>query len=236
LIVTAIEITNYVRQLRRIELSQMNQIGSFCNKEMFLSGSIEDGPTLKPFNTVKEYIIEHLQWAIQRIQTDEELFQFGEHLIKSLQNIIDQAQKDSDLSNSEIKYHLTHTDLNSSNILVDENTGKILAILDWERCAITFNNQDIEFYSRWFENNEREKQFVSLLRQQQEYLDLIYNTSDMQKIDRYLNVMYPAMYATFYSCTWFENEQTVIEHIKRLLKETEDALIVFNDNIVEDNK
>ncbi|CAF1195226.1 unnamed protein product [Rotaria sp. Silwood1] len=67
LVKTAIEMTDYVK-----------------HREMFLGGSIEDGPTLGPFLTLKEYIIEHLRWVIRRIQTDEQLFEIGEHLILSL--------------------------------------------------------------------------------------------------------------------------------------------------------
>ncbi|CAF4794526.1 unnamed protein product [Rotaria sp. Silwood1] len=81
---TAIEMSDYVKQLRQIKLPQTNKIGSFCSREMFLGGSIEDGPTLGPFLTLKEYIIEHLRWVIRRIQTDEQLFEIGEHLILSL--------------------------------------------------------------------------------------------------------------------------------------------------------
>ncbi|CAF2547222.1 unnamed protein product [Rotaria sp. Silwood2] len=193
--------TDYVKQLRQVKLPETDKIGSFCSKEMFLGGSIEDGPTLGPFLTFKEYLIEHLRWAIQRIQTDEQLFQIGEHLILSLQKIIDCAQTDSNLSNPDIKFHMTHTDLNSSNILVDENTGKILAILDWERCAMTFNNNDIKFISHWFEDNQRKKQFQSLIQQEQNYLDLLNDACNTSKIKSYLDLMYPAMYATFYSCT-----------------------------------
>jgi serine/threonine protein kinase len=237
LIKTAMEIIDYVKQLRQLKLPQMNKIGSFSSKQMILGGTIEDGPTLGPFNTLKEYIIQHLQWAIQRIQTDEQLSQYRKHLILSLQKIIHHAQIDPNLLNSEIKFHITHTDLNSSNILIDENTGQILAILDWERCAVTFNNNDIEFYLRWFDDDQREKQFKSIIQQQQNYLDLLNDACNMQYIKRYLDVMYPAMYATFYSCTWFECEQTVIEHIQQFLQETEDGIITFNNNQnIEENK
>jgi len=234
LVITAMELTDYVKQLRQINFPQMNRIGSFSNKQMFLGGSIEDGPTLGPFNTLKEYIIEHLQWAIKRIQTDEQLFQHGKHLIDPLEKIIHDAETDRNLLNHKIKFHITHTDLNSSNILIDENTGKILAILDWERCAITFTNNDIEFYSHWFDDKQREKQFQSIIEQQQNYLDLVHDASNMQYIKWYLDIMYPAMYATFYSCTWFECEQTVTEHIKRFLQETEEAIIAFNNNKLQD--
>ncbi|CAF4358008.1 unnamed protein product [Adineta steineri] len=157
-----IETGHYIKQLRQIKLPQMNKIGSFSTKQMFLGGTIEDGPTLGPFSTVKEYIIEHLQWSIQRIQTDEQLLQSTDgHLVVSLQKIIDHAKTDVNLSSVEMQLHLTHTDLNSSNILVNENTGQILAILDWESCAMTFINNDLEFYSRWFENDQEEKQFFS---------------------------------------------------------------------------
>jgi aminoglycoside phosphotransferase (APT) family kinase protein len=234
LVITAMELTDYVKQLRQINFPQMNRIGSFSNKQMFLGGSIEDGPTLGPFNTLKEYIIEHLQWAIKRIQTDEQLFQHGKHLIDSLEKIIHDAETDLNLLNPKIKFHITHTDLNSSNILIDENTGKILAILDWERCAITFTNNDIEFYSHWFDDKQQEKQFQSIIEQQQNYLDLVHDASNMQYIKWYLDIMYPAMYATFYSCTWFECEQTVTEHMKRFLQETEEAIIAFNNNKLQD--
>jgi len=236
LLKTAIETINYVKQLRQITLPQMNKIGSFYSKEMLLGGTIEDGPTLGPFHTVKEYIIEHLRWTIQRIQTDEQLLQNGEHLILPLQKIIDRAQTDLNLSNPKIRLHFTHTDLNSSNILVNENSGQILAILDWERSAMTFNNDDIEFYSGWFENDQREKQFQSFIQQQQNYLDLINDACDMQNIKWYVDIVCSGMYATFYTCTWFEDEQTVTEHIQRFLKETEDAIIAFNNHILEEKK
>jgi serine/threonine protein kinase len=236
LIKMAMELIDYVKQLRQIKLPQINQIGSFCNKQMLLGGTIEDGPTLRPFNTLKEYIIEHLQWAIQRIQTDEQLFQNGEHFILSLQKIIHHAQTDPNLSNSEIKFHVTHGDLNSANILVDENTGQILSILDWETCAMTFNNKDMEFYSGWFKDNQREKQFKSIIQQQQNYLDLLNNSCNMQYIKWYLDIMYPATYATFYSCTYFQSEQTVTEHIQQFLRETDDAIIAFNNNYLEEKK
>ncbi|CAF1269191.1 unnamed protein product [Adineta steineri] len=228
-----IETCHYIKQLRQIKLPQMNKIGSFYTKEMFLGGTIEDGPTLGPFSTVKEYIIEHLQWSIQRIQTDEQLLQStGEHLILSLQKIIDHARADVNLSTVEMQLHLTHTDLNSSNILVNENTGQILAILDWESCAMTFINNDLEFYSRWFENDQEEKQFKLLIQQQQNYHELLNDIYNMQNIKYYLDIVYSAMYATFYSCTWFEDEQTVSEHINHFLKETEDAILIFNKNIL----
>jgi hypothetical protein len=101
---------------------------------------------------------------------------------------------------------------------------------------MTFNNSDIEFYSSWFENDQREKQFKSLIQQEQNYLDLLNDACNMQNIKWYLDVMFPAMYATFYSCTWFECEQTVTEHIKQYLQETEDAIIAFNNNIFQENK
>ncbi|CAF1394109.1 unnamed protein product [Rotaria magnacalcarata] len=75
LVRTALEMTDYVKQLRQIKLPQENRIGSFSSKQMFLGGSIEDGPTLGPFITVIDYIIEHLRWIRKRIQTDEQLFQ-----------------------------------------------------------------------------------------------------------------------------------------------------------------
>jgi hypothetical protein len=89
---------------------------------------------------------------------------------------------------------------------------------------------------RWFDNDQREKQFKSIIQQQQNYLDLLNDASNMQYIKRYLDVMYPAMYATFYSSTWFECEQTVIEHIQQFLQETEDAIIAFNNQNIEENK
>ena len=223
------DITDYIKELRQIKLPQMNKIGSFCNKEMFLGGTIEDGPTLGPFNTLKEYITEHLHWAIQRIQTDEQLFHRGKDLIPSLQKISHLAQTDPSLTNPEMKFHLTHTDLNTSNILVDENTGNILAILDWESCAMTFNNNDIEFYSGWFDDNQRENKFKSFIQQQQNYLHLLNDQCDMQNIKWYLDVMYTAMFATFFSCTWFECEQTVIVHCQHFLKQTEETIIKFYD-------
>lgn len=233
---TSIEIIDYIKQLRQIKLLQMNKIGSFCNKQMLLGQTIEDGPSLGPFNTVKQYIIQHLHWAIQRIQTDKQLFQYGEHLILSIQKIIHHAQTDSNLINFEMKFHVTHTDLNSSNILIDENTGQILAILDWERCAMTFNNDDIEFYSRWFDDNQRELEFKLILQQQKNYLDLNNDISNLNYIQRFLDVMYPAMYATFYSCTWFQCEQTVTEHTQQFLQETENAITAFNNKNLEETK
>ncbi|CAF4303516.1 unnamed protein product, partial [Adineta steineri] len=210
-----IETGHYIKQLRQIKLPQMNKIGSFYTKEMFLGGTIEDGPTLGPFSTVKEYIIEHLQWSIQRIQTDEQLLQStGEHLILSLQKIIDHARADVNLSS------------------LMKNTGQILAILDWESCAMTFINNDLEFYSRWFENDQEEKQFKLLIQQQQNYHELLNDIYNMQNIKYYMDIVYSAMYATFYSCTWFEDEQTVSEHINHFLKETEDAILIFNKNIL----
>jgi serine/threonine protein kinase len=232
LVKTAIDMTDYVKQLRQIKLPQMNKIGSFYNKQMFLGGTIEDGPTLGPFNNLKEYITAHLRWAIQRIQTDEQLFQGGKHLIFSLSKIIDHAEIDPNLSNPTIKFHVTHTDLNSANILVDENTGKVLAILDWERCVMTFNNDDIEFYSDWFEDNQREEQLKLLIQQQQNYPDLLNDACNMQEIKWYFHVMYPAMYMTFHSCTWFEDEQTVTEHINQFLKKTEDAIAAAFNNYI----
>jgi serine/threonine protein kinase len=85
LVKIANEIIDYIKQLRQIKLPQMNKIGSFSTKQMFIGGIIEDGPTLGPFNIIKEYIIEHLQWSIQRIQTDKQLLENGEHLILSLE-------------------------------------------------------------------------------------------------------------------------------------------------------
>ncbi|CAF2098174.1 unnamed protein product [Rotaria magnacalcarata] len=50
LVRTALEMTDYVKQLRQIKLPQENRIGSFSSKQMFLGGSIEDGPTLPRSN------------------------------------------------------------------------------------------------------------------------------------------------------------------------------------------
>jgi hypothetical protein len=58
----------------------------------------------------------------------------------------------------------------------------------------------------------------------------------MQNIKWYVDIVCSGMYATFYSCTWFEDEQTVTEHIQRFLKETEDAIIAFSNHILEEKK
>lgn len=226
---------DYVKELRQIKLPETNKIGSFCNEEMFLGGSIEDGPTLGPFNSLKEYIIEHLRWAVQRIKTDDELFRMGKHLILPLEKVIDSAQTDSNLSNSAVKLRMTHTDLNSSNILVDENSGKILGIIDWESCSMTFKNEDVEFYSYWFDDNRRKQRFESLIQQEKNYIDLVKEKFTMHEVNLYLDVMYSAMYATFYSCTWFEHEQTVYQHIEHFLQELDKAITIINKDIIDKN-
>jgi hypothetical protein len=59
----------------------------------------------------------------------------------------------------------------------------------------------------------------------------------MKYIQWYLDVMYPTMYKTFYSCTWFQSEKNLIQHIKQFLQETENAIIAFNNNYhLEQNK
>ena len=82
-------------------------------------------------------------------------------MIGELEKIIDHAQRDSYLFNYPMKFYFTHTDLTTSNILIDENTGQIRAILDWERCAMTFSSNDLDFYSSWF-NDQQFKSTVQL--------------------------------------------------------------------------
>ncbi|UJR29913.1 hypothetical protein I4U23_017461 [Adineta vaga] len=223
----ALELSDYVKQLRQIKLP--NQIGSFYNEEMKLSGTIEDGPTLGPFQTIKEYIIKHLYWSIERIKTDNDLFQFAAHLIVSLEKVIDYIQIDTKLLNEKVQFHFTHNDLNSSNILIDEKNGQILGILDWERTAMTFNNNDIEFCSSWFENDQRK---IKILSQEQNYVDLIDETFDMKDIQWYLDIMYSSMYTTFYSSTWFQNEQEVNQHMKHFLQDTENVILKFKNKFL----
>lgn len=234
--ITILQLIDYIRQMREVVLHENNRIGSFITKDMSLGGTIEDGPTLGPFDHIKDFLIQHLQWAKRRIQTDEILFENGKDLIEEFQTIIDYARKDSKLINCSMKYYLTHTDLNSSNILIDENTGHILAILDWERCAMTSSSDDLNFYQRWFDNDEKLEQFHSILLQQEEYHHLIKHKSNEESIKFYLDIVYPSMYATFYSSTWFKSEQTVIEHIQRFLHETRLAISKFNNNYIHNDK
>ncbi len=58
----------------------------------------------------------------------------------------------------------------------------------------------------------------------------------MQYIKYYLNIVYSAMYATFYSSTWFECEETVTKHIQQFFQETEEAIIIFNNHRLQENK
>lgn len=228
-LITALELIDYIKQLRQMILPEMNQIGSFKTKDMSLGGTIEDGPTLGPFDHIKDYVIQHLLWSIRRIQTDEQLSQHGGYLITRLKEIIHHAENDSNLLELQMKCYFTHTDLNTSNILIDETTGKIVGILDWERCAMTPDSNDVEFYRDWFENDQEIKQFQSILH----WTD---QTSNTPSTKYYLNIVHSAMYATFYSSTWFTSEQTVLEHIQRFLKETEVAISIFNEKYLKENK
>lgn len=228
---TALELTDYIKQLRQIKFSDINQIGSFANEKMSLSATIEDGPTLGPFSTVKEYIIAHLRWSIKRIQTNEHLFTLAGHLLLPLEKVIGYVAKDEYFTR-EIRFHFTHTDLNSSNILVDEHSGQILSILDWERTAMTFLNNDMEFFSSWLNDNSRKEQLASLLGRHQNYADLTKEMLDMKHIELYSDVMYAVMYATFYSSTWFQREEEVNEHIEHFIKEAESAVHRFDNHIL----
>lgn len=176
-------------------LPEMNQIGSFKSKDMSLGGTIEDGPTLGPFHHIKDYIIQHLLWSIRRIQTDEQLSQYGGEFIIQLKRIIHHAEHDSNLINHQMKCYFTHTDLNPSNILIDETTGRIVGILDWERCAMTWDSNDVEFYRSWFDDDQQIKQFQSSL------------PSMISFTKYYFDIVHSAMYATFYSSTWFTSKQ-----------------------------
>ena len=233
LIQIALKITDYVQQLRQIKFSHINQIGSFSSREMLLGGTIEDGPILGPFKNLQEYLIKHLQWSIRRIQTDEQLNQLANHLIVSLEQIIEIAKADPNLLNEQIQYRFTHTDLNSSNIFIDLKPGQIKAIVDWEKCAMTFNDQDIEFFSGWFDDQQKEQHFQSILHQHLSYSQLFKEKCVTQNIKSYLDVMYSAMYATFYSSTWFDCEQTVIKHIKYFFEETENAICQFKQHFIQ---
>jgi hypothetical protein len=44
------------------------------------------------------------------------------------------------------------------------------------------------------------------------------------------------MYATFYNSTWFECEETVTKHIQQFFQETEDAITIFNNHRLQENK
>ena len=83
---------------------------------------------------------------------------------------------------------------------------------------------------------KEEKEFTSIIEQQQHYLPLCNDAYNMQYIKPYLNIMYPAMYATFYSCTWFQREETVMVHIEAFLQEIKDAIIAFKNNQLKENK
>ncbi|CAF2605731.1 unnamed protein product [Rotaria sp. Silwood2] len=221
---TATEMVNYVKQLREINLPQMNQIGSFCNKMLHLSGYVLDGPTLGPFHTPKEFIIAHLKWSIQSIEIDSQLLEIAKHLLSPLQEIIKRLENGAYLSNIKYSFHMTHTDLNTSNIIVDQITGKILAIIDWESCAMTFEESDMKFYEHWLDNDERKEKLKSLLP-----LNWLNESSnDISYIKPYLDVMYSAMWATFYSSTWFQSEQQVLKHMKHFVQETEKAIAELN--------
>ncbi|CAF1596912.1 unnamed protein product [Rotaria sp. Silwood1] len=221
---TATEMIDYVKQLHEINLPQMNQIGSFCSKTLHLGGYVLDGPTLGPFHTPKEFILAHLQWSIQSIEIDSQLFEIAKHLLSPLQEIIKDIENDEYLSNMKYTFHMTHTDLNTSNIIVDEITGKILAIIDWESCAMTFDESDMKFYAHWSDNEERKEEIKSLLPSNW----VNESSNDITYIKPYLDVMYSAMWTTFYSSTWFESEQQVLEHIKYFVQDTEKVITKLN--------
>ncbi|CAF2737395.1 unnamed protein product [Rotaria sp. Silwood2] len=221
---TVTEIINYVKQLREINLPQMNQIGSFGSKMLHLGGYVLDGPTLGPFYTPKEFILAHLQWSIHSIEIDSQSFEIVKHLLLPLKEIIKRIENDEYLSNVKYTYHMTHTDLNTSNIIVDQINGKILAIIDWESCAMTFDESDMKFYEHWSDNDERKEKIKSLLPSNWTNE----SSNDISYIIPYLDVMYSAMWATFYSSTWFESEQKVLEHINYFVQETEKAITELN--------
>ncbi|CAF1397007.1 unnamed protein product [Adineta ricciae] len=229
-----LEMIDYVKQLRRIKLSGENQIGSFSDEEMSLGGIVEDSPMLGPFSTVKEYIIGNLHWAIKRIQTDEFLFELTKHLLSPLETVVECIQRDPNVFNENIPFRFTHTDLNSSNILVNEHDGHVLGILDWEKAAMTFSNNDLQFTSAWFDdddgdnNDGREKRLQDLLEQEKSYTTLMEDKVHLKELNWYLEIMFSAVYVTFYSCTWFKNEEEVTEHIQYYVQKTEEAISSFN--------
>ncbi|CAF1584235.1 unnamed protein product [Adineta ricciae] len=227
---TALEVIDYIKQLRQIKLSGENQIGSFSTEEMSLGGIVDDSPMLGPFSTVKEYIIENLHWAIKRIQTDEFLFELTKHVLSPLETVVEYIERDPNVINENIPFRFTHTDLNPSNILVNEHDGHVLGILDWERAAMTFSNNDLEFTPAWFEDDddERKKRLQDLLEQEKSYTTLMEDKIHTKELNWYLEIMFSAVYATFYSSTWFKNEEEVTEHIQCYVQKTEEAISSFN--------
>ena len=220
----------YVKQMRQLQMPEMRKIGSFRSKDMALGGCVQDGPNLGPFHTIQQFIIGHLEFSVQRIQTDQQLLEFGQHLLSPLQTVIERARIDEFLCNAKNTFYMTHTDLNSSNIVVNETTGKILAILDWERSTITFEENDIKFYERWCDDDQRQKKIRQWIHTDTpSQFGVSHISSDMDKINPYLDVMYAIMYATFYSCTWYDSEHMVMRHIKRFLGIVENATAVFNN-------
>ena len=217
---TIAEMIGYIQQLRQTSLPHIDRIGSFVGEDMAVGGLIHDGPPLVSFITPRDLIVAHLQWSIERIRTDPDLFRIANHLLSPLQQVINRAEIDQLLVSTNRTYRMTHTDLNPSNIVVNEQTGKILAVLDWESVAVTFDDGDLKFYESWLETDHGQARIQALM------LSHLNNeaSSEISQIKPYLNVMYGAMCATFFSRTWFDDEQTVVQHVEHYVNETEQAV------------
>ena len=224
LTVTIAEMMNYIRQLRELPLPHTDRIGSFISEEMDVGGLLHDGPSLVSFGTPRDLIVAQLQWSIERIRTDPNLIRIGNHLLSPLQRVIDTAEADHRLVSTDRTYRLTHTDLNPSNIIVNEQTGKVMSVLDWESAAITFDESDLNFYESWSQSDEGPERIKSLL--PSNHHEKV--ASEVSSIEPYLDVMYAAMWATFFSCTWFDDEQMVVQHVQHYLNETEKAIAVLD--------
>lgn len=194
------------------------QIGSLSYlSEHRLGPIIRDGPAVGPFRTFGEINIASLRESLIDMENCPILTEIVdrtelERFKKRLTSLVNLIEKDNSLLDriwpSSPPYSLYHDDLHMGNLLVDEDTGKITAVLDWDRTTFGHHIDDAlkwgaSIIGTLFEKEEEEEE-SQILKQAREMLREAYKmTPETEQREKNSAIVDNAAWLTHMVSTWY---------------------------------
>lgn len=153
-----VQLVQIMAELRRISAFLPNRgMGAF-NREMELVELVQDGPLIGPFTSFADSVEHHLRWAMEKIG---DTLASRQELVHELRELVPEwvdtvlARYRALASSCEAEeFGLCHNDLNFSNLLVDHERRKIVAVLDWEKSKSSVYDDELRGVEESVEDEE----------------------------------------------------------------------------------
>ncbi|ELR17826.1 phosphotransferase enzyme domain containing protein [Acanthamoeba castellanii str. Neff] len=153
-----VQLVQFMAELRRISAFLPNRgMGGF-NREMELVELVQDGPLIGPFTSFADSVEHHLRWAMEMIgdtlASRQELVHELRELVPEWMDTVLARYRALASSCEEEEFGLCHNDLNFSNLLVDHERRKIVAVLDWEKSKCSVYDDELRGVEESIEDEE----------------------------------------------------------------------------------